>query len=123
MAHAPHRKKIKMELMITEHIIRIAVVAPRQRIDAFSAPQLREEIDRLFAGGVQRFVLDLSAVPFLDSAGMAVLVSVLKRARQIGGDVRLVWPAEEAARRILHLTKFDRVFSMADSAEAALATF
>jgi anti-anti-sigma factor len=112
-----------MDLTITEHIIRIVVVSPRQRIDAFSAPKLREEVDRLLESGVQRFILDLSAVPFLDSAGMAVLVSLLKRSRQVGGDVRLVWPAEEAAQRILRLTKFDRVFSMADTAEAALVDF
>ena len=112
-----------MDMTIAEHTIRIAVVAPRQRIDAFSAPELRANLEQLLDSGVQRFVLDLSAVPFLDSAGMAVLVSLLKRARQAGGDVRLVWPAEEAARRILHLTKFDRVFNMADSADAALAGF
>lgn len=112
-----------MDLVITEHVIRIVVVAPHQRIDAFSAPELREQVDRLLQSGVHNFVLDLAAVPFLDSAGMAVLVSLLKRARQLGGDVQLVWPAEEAARRILHLTKFDRVFSMVDSVEAALTNF
>jgi anti-anti-sigma factor len=112
-----------MEISVTEHVIRIAVAAPRERIDAFSAPELRATFERLLNGGVSRFVLDLSAVPFLDSAGMAVLVSLLKRSRHIGGDVRLVWPAEEAARRILRLTKFDRVFTMAESAEAALVDF
>jgi anti-anti-sigma factor len=112
-----------MDMTITEHVIRIAVAAPRQRIDAFSAPELRARLDQLFEEGVQRFVLDLSAVPFLDSAGMAVLVSLLKRARQSGGDVRLVWPAEDAARRILRLTKFDRVFTIADTVDAAMSDF
>ena len=112
-----------MDMTITEHTIRIAIVAPRQRIDAFSAPKLRAEFDRMLDSGVLRFVLDLTDVPFLDSAGMAALVSLLKRARQNGGDVRLIWPAEEAARRILRLTKFDRVFAMSDTAEAALNEF
>jgi anti-sigma B factor antagonist len=112
-----------MDITITEHITRIVVAAPRQRIDAFSAPELRAKLEQLFEQGVYRYVLDLSAVPFLDSAGMAALVSLLKRARQAGGDVRLVWPSEEAACRILRLTKFDRVFTMADSAEAALVDF
>jgi anti-anti-sigma factor len=112
-----------MNMTITEHVIRIAVVSLQQRLDAFSAPELRAQLEQLLATGVQRFVLDLSMVPFLDSAGMAVLVSLLKRARQAGGDVRLVWPSEEAARRILHLTKFDRVFSMAESVAAALSDF
>ena len=108
------------DLQVTEYIIRIAVATPHQRIDAFSAPKLREQLDALLEKGVTRFVLDLSHVPFLDSAGMAVLVSLLKRTRNQNGDVRLVWPAEEAARRILRLTKFDKVFTMSESVEAAL---
>jgi anti-anti-sigma factor len=112
-----------MEIPITEHIIRTIVASPQERIDAFSAPQLRERLDGLFQQGVSRFVIDLSRVPFLDSAGMAVLVSLLKHARQAGGDVKLVWPQEDAAKRILRLTKFDRVFDLSDTVEGALATF
>ena len=112
-----------MDMTISEHTIRIAVITPRERIDAFSAPELRAKLNQLLDQGVQRFVLDLSLVPFLDSAGMAVLVSLLKRARQTSGDVRLIWPTEEAARRILRLTKFDRVFTITDSVSAALANF
>jgi anti-anti-sigma factor len=112
-----------MNITINEHIIRIVVVTPQDRIDAFSSPQLRERVNQLLTDGVSMFVIDLSNVPFLDSAGMAVLVSALKRARQANGDVKLVWPKEEAARRILRLTRFDRVFSMAESAEAAISSF
>lgn len=112
-----------MDMTITEHVIRIAIATPRERIDAFSAPYLRTELEQLLQSGVQRFVIDLSAIPFLDSAGMAVLISLLKRTRQDGGDVRLVWPIEENARRILRLTKFDRVFNMSETAEAALNEF
>ncbi len=112
-----------MEIRITDHIVRIVVVAPQDRVDAFSGGELRERLDQLLAEGANMLVIDLSNVPFLDSAGMAVLVSALKRARQANGDVKLVWPKEEAARRILRLTRFDRVFSMAESAEAAINSF
>lgn len=111
------------DLVISEKVIRIVVVAPRSRVDAFSAPKLRERLEGLADEGVTRFVIDLAAVPFLDSAGMAVLVSTLKRARQAGGDVRLTWPKQEAAGRILRLTRFDRVFEMAESVDAALVNF
>ncbi len=112
-----------MEIIITDHVVRIVVVAPQDRVDAFSAGELRERLDQLLAEGTSMLVIDLGNVPFLDSAGLAVLVSALKRARQANGDVKLVWPKEEAARRILRLTRFDRVFSMADTAEAAISSF
>ncbi len=112
-----------MELEITEHIIRIVIMKPSGRVDAFNAPVLRARADELFASGATRFVLDLTGVPFLDSSGMAALVSILKRARQAGGDVKMVQPREEAALRILKLTKFDRVFEMAATPEQAIASF
>ncbi|MEI6180479.1 MAG: STAS domain-containing protein [Chloroflexales bacterium] len=109
-----------MQLELTEHIVRIAVVRPLERVDAFTAPQLRERLDALSGEGTKYFVIDLSATPFMDSAGMAALVSLLKRARQAGGEVVLVWPTDEAARRVLHLTKFDRVFPMFDDVQSAV---
>jgi anti-anti-sigma factor len=109
--------------MIREHILRVVIVAPQERIDAANAPELRQQLLELADGGAANFVIDLSEVPFMDSSGMAVLVSILKRARQDGGDVKLVWPKVDAARRILNLTKFDRVFDVTDTAEAALKLF
>lgn len=112
-----------MELQITEHVVRILIVKPLSRIDAFSAPELRARVDEMLANGTTRFILDLEAVPFLDSSGLAVLVSLLKRAREAGGDVKLVQPQAPAAQRILKLTKFDRVFDLAATPEQALAAF
>lgn len=112
-----------MNLTVTEHVIRVVVIAPHERIDAFSAPGLRERLEALAGDGLTQFVIDLTDVPFLDSAGLAALVSLLKRARGAGGDVKLVWPREEAAKRIFRLTRFDQVFEMADSVPGALQGF
>ena len=112
-----------MELSVTEFVVRVVVVAPQERIDALNAPALRQRLHTLLDDGASNLVIDLSAVPFMDSAGMAVLVSALKRARSADGDVKLVWPKAEAARRILNLTQLDRVFVMADTAADAVKGF
>ncbi len=112
-----------MNLTITDHVVRTVVVATNDRVDAFNAPQLRERVNAILFDGVNRLVIDLSGIPFLDSAGMAALVSALKHARQQGGDVKLVWPREEAARRILRLTRFNRVFDLTETANEAIARF
>jgi anti-sigma B factor antagonist len=80
------------------------------RVDAFAAPTLRGELDILFQSGKTHFIVDLSETPFMDSAGMAVLISLLRRSRQVGGDVKLIRPKSEPVMRILQLTRFDRVF-------------
>jgi len=108
---------------IQENIVRIVTIAPEGRLDAFSAVRFRESVQNLFNDGVKYLVLDLSQTPFLDSAGMAALVSTLKQCRQRGGDVRMVWPSAEPVKRILALTKFDRVFEMRSSVEEAIKSF
>ena len=95
----------------TEYIIKIVVIAPQGRVDAFEAPALRKLCEAHLEQGVKHFVFDLSKTTMLDSAGLAVMVSIFKRARQQDGDVRLIWPKEEVAARILKLTKFDQVFT------------
>jgi anti-sigma B factor antagonist len=99
-----------MKIVINEQVQRTVTVAPQDRLDAFSAPQLRAQLEQLMESGVNDFIIDLSQTPFMDSAGMAVLVSLLRRSRQLGGRVRLVWPRSEPVRRTLQLTQFDRIF-------------
>ncbi|MFZ4827258.1 MAG: STAS domain-containing protein [Phototrophicaceae bacterium] len=109
-----------MSLQVQEYNIRIVVVTPAQRIDTFNAAEIRGELMKYIEEDVKRLVIDLSEVPFLDSAGMAVLVSTLKRARSVGGDVKLVWPKVDAAKRVLTLTKFDKVFTIVETVNDAI---
>ena len=108
---------MSLEINPTEQIIKIAAISLKGRLDAFEAPALRKTCDEYIANGFDHFVFDLTDVAMIDSAGLAVFVSVLKRARQKNGDVRLVWPREEAASRILKLTKFDQVFVSIERSE------
>ena len=101
---------MSLEINTSEQLIKIATLTLNGRLDAFEAPTLRKLCDEYIANAYTHFVFDLTEVAMLDSAGLAVLVSVLRRARMKDGDVRLVWPRAEAASRILKLTKFDQVF-------------
>jgi len=106
-----------VEINTTEYVLKIVSIAIKGRLDAFEAPALRKKCDDYLAEGTAHFVFDLSEISMLDSAGLAVLVSVLKRARLASGDVRLIWPREEIASRILKLTKFDQVFTSIDASQ------
>ena len=106
-----------LEVSLVEYVIRIVAITLQGRLDAFEAPSLRQKCDLLFNEGVIHFVFDLSDVTMVDSAGLAVLVSILKRTRLKSGDVRLIWPKTEVAARILKLTRFDQVFVSIDAAD------
>jgi anti-anti-sigma factor len=112
-----------MEVLVQTSSNQIVTVAPQGRFDAFNAPMVRQIFDQLLVENLANFVIDLTNISFLDSAGMAVLVGLLKQARQNKGNVKLVWPQEEAACRILSLTRFDKVFEMVTSVETGIASF
>ena len=59
-------------------------------VDAFTAPRLRPLIASQLEGQPRELVLDLSAVEFLGSAGLAVLVETQKLARDRDVALRLI---------------------------------
>ncbi|TNM68127.1 STAS domain-containing protein [Streptomyces sp. NP160] len=65
-------------------------------------------------------VLDLEAVSFMDSAGLGVLVGVLRRAKQQGVTFSLVAP-QAAVMSLLHITGLTGVMPIWDDVAAAMA--
>jgi anti-sigma B factor antagonist len=92
------------------------VCRPVGELDAFTVGQFREVMAEV--SGASKLLVDLSGVPFLDSAGLGALIGGVRRAREAGGDVA-VFGARPSVARLLHTTGFDRVAAVADSEEAA----
>ncbi len=84
------------------------VIAIGGAIDLANASELEARLDRL-ARETDRVVLDLSALEFLDSSGLAVLVRLHNRV----ADVRVVHPTP-AVRRIIEITGLDEAFGLSD---------
>jgi anti-sigma B factor antagonist len=83
-------------------------------LDISTAEQLRRAAGPyLGAGG--RLVLDLSAVTFCDSTGLAVLVGFHKRLAASGGGLELCAPAPRM-QHLLAITGLNRVFTIRDTA-------
>lgn len=101
-----------MNITVAEQVHRTVTITIAERLDVVTAPHLKTEIERFLEQDVVDFRIDLSQTPFMDSAGMAVLVTLLRRCRMKNGNVVLVWPQAEPVQRTLTLTRFDRVFDI-----------
>lgn len=107
---------------------RVDLLALNGRLDATSAPQLKEQIDSLFGQNRYRLVLDLSGLEGLSSAGLRVLAEARKRARDRkitdleGGDVRLAGPSTYI-KELLDLTGFSTMFEIYPDALEAVGSF
>jgi anti-sigma B factor antagonist len=88
-------------------------------LDSSTAPQLREELGR--HPSPSRLIVDLSQVPFIDSAGLGALIGGIRRVREDRGDVALAGPRREVMT-VLRTTGFDRMLPVtATVADAAAA--
>jgi anti-sigma B factor antagonist len=96
------------------------VVSIYGELDVATAPSLREQLIGLVGDGATKLVLDLEGVDFLDSTGLGVIVSALKRARTNGGDLRLVC-TQARIRRLFEITGLDKAVPLLPSLDAAVA--
>jgi anti-sigma B factor antagonist len=80
-------------------------------LDMSTAPQLRDELLRLASDGAKDVTVDLSQLQFMDSTGLSVLITGLKRLREKGGDMALRSPTP-STRRVLEITGLTEVFAI-----------
>ena len=89
------------------------------RLDARNAQTIKETLTGFVDRGVIYLIVDLAEVPFIDSAGLAALVSALKATRRLGGSV-LLSGVQPQARTVFSLTMLDQVFAIHPNMEAAV---
>jgi anti-anti-sigma factor len=100
----------------TERGYQVAVISGL--LDITRAPALREPLLRLLRPAASSLVLDLSLVSHIDASGLAVLVGTERRARLLGGSLRLaaVRPAVSLAVRAAGLDRLLEIFPTVQSA-------
>ena len=84
--------------------------------------ELKQMVLDAAAKGNTRVLVDFSSTGYIDSSGLGVLVSLSKKLREEGGELRLAGLNEDL-RTLFELTKLDTRFAITDSPEAALAEF
>ena len=89
-------------------------------VDAYSSPYLRNALDEVSAEGRHLVAVDMSAVTFMDSSGLGVLVSAVKRARAGQGALCLFGCAEHILG-VLRITGLVRVMPPFPNRDEALA--
>jgi anti-sigma B factor antagonist len=97
---------------------RAVVVSAGGELDAFVGPDMTAAFDEAITA--PRIVADLSAVSFMDSTILGLLVRAVREVDARGGQIRVVLP-RGTARRIFELTTLDRVLPVSDSRADALA--
>lgn len=102
------------------HLGTWTVVSVHGEVDVATAPHLRATLIDLVNQGESSMIVDLTAVDFLDSTGLGVLIGALRRVRTVDGDLRLVCTSRRILR-VFELTGLGRVFDVHSSLSSAAA--
>lgn len=83
---------------------------------------LRDAIDELLGEGWRKVLVNLSAVGFMDSAGVGELVSGLRTAQRVGADLRVL-NTNERVHSTLSVARLLPIFKIYASEDEALVEF
>ncbi len=84
--------------------------------------EIKKTVDNLVEKGNKSFLLNLSKVPYLDSAGLGEIIRCFTSLRKSGGSFKLLSPNHRIVD-LLTITKLLEVFDIFESESAALASF
>lgn len=97
-----------------------SIVEVGGEIDVATAPRLREQLISLVNDERYQIVVDMAAVDFIDSTGLGVLISGLKRVKTRGGTFALSC-TEPRILKVFEITGLLAVFPVHDTVDDAIS--
>jgi anti-sigma B factor antagonist len=108
--------------MVEEKKNGVLICLMEGEININNSPELRKAFDIIIKRNETRVLLDLSAVSYVDSSGLATLIEMFQRLKKINGKLRLCHMAAKI-RSVFELTKLNKLFEIFDTQEEALKDF
>ena len=110
-----------MTFTVSQHTD-VTIVDVEGQLIVGNRQELKQKVlDEVEKGG-RKILIDFSRTGYIDSSGLGVLVSLAKRMRELGGDLRLA-NLNDDLQTLFELTKLDSLFQIADTRERALESF
>jgi anti-sigma B factor antagonist len=100
----------------------IVLLGIRGYVDTQTSPELQQRIFDLMKQGMSQFVIDLSAVQYVSSAGWGVFVSEIRGLREKGGDLIIIHMLPEVTE-VFEMLEFNKILTCSDSLEEAIHDF
>ena len=100
----------------------VTVLKPEGPILEADAAAFKQKLMNTLGGSLGRFVVDMSAVPYVDSKGLEALVEVTEEMGRSGQALRLCSP-NKTMREVLELTALASMFDHFEDTNTAVRSF
>ncbi len=108
-----------LEYTLTEENNIQVLVLSGELIDKHQANDLMTRMEELLEQGKPKLIIDLSDLKYMNSSGLNVLIQLLTKTRNNGGE-SVIYNLSKKVNDLLVITKLNTLFKVADSKEAAI---
>lgn len=84
-----------------------------------NGPGIIESLNNYINKGFHKAVIDISEVRYMNSSGIGVLITILTKLRNKGGEVVLQNPSEQV-KKLLVITKLNNIFNVFNTEKEAV---
>ena len=115
------RKKIsKMDYQFNLEDDFLVISLSGDLIGEENGPEIIAELEGYNTNGNLNVIIDIGSVRYINSSGIGVLITLLTKARNKGGELCLINPSE-SVRKLLIITKLQAIFKVFSSITEAKA--
>lgn len=100
----------------------VTVVKPQGPLNQEDAKALRQTLNEVHGKSLGRFIIDMAAIPFVDSHGLEVLVEASEQLEKSGQALKLCG-TNETLREVLEVTELAYLFEHYEDATTAVRSF
>ena len=111
-----------MAFTTSKHPTGVLIVEVEGQLIVGNRQELKATIQQALDNGERKLLVDFAKTGYIDSSGLGALVSISKKVREQGGELRLSGLNEDL-RSLFELTKLDTLFQISESRDRALESF
>lgn len=100
----------------------VTVVRVEGQLIVGNRQELKTVIEQALGQGARKLVIDCTDTGYIDSSGLGALVTMARKAREQGGELRLAGLNDDL-RSLFALTKLDTLFMIGSTVDEALESF
>jgi anti-anti-sigma factor len=98
----------------------VTIVAFVGSLDSKTSPEAQQALDGILAGGGRKLLIDFTALDYISSAGLRVILGAAKRLSGAGSALRL-FGLNESVREVFQISGFTTIFAVFATEADALA--
>ena len=89
----------------------VTIIEVEGQLTVGNRQDLKQVVQEASDAGARKFLLDCTETGYIDSSGLGALVTISKRVREVGGQIRLA-ALNDDLRSLFELTKLDTLFAI-----------